>query len=233
VVAVCGDGFTRVGTEQCDDGNNVDTDLCRNNCTFNAASFTVTSQAAVLTPTAGGGAMALDDENQVTLPIAFPFTFLGTPVTNVNLHANGVITFDQATAASYLNAAIPNAGTPNAFIAWWWDDLDFGRVIPGVTPSATQQTLGTAPNRIRVFTFQNVPHYATGDRLLNAEVRLFETTNVITVHYGTVTAGPIDDFSATVGWEGAGGVIGVDVLGCGANCNGNNWPTNTRYTYTP
>ncbi|MBK6684692.1 MAG: choice-of-anchor D domain-containing protein [Deltaproteobacteria bacterium] len=233
VAAVCGDGFTRAGVEQCDDGNNVDTDLCRNNCTFNAASFTVTSQAAVLTPTAGGGAIALDDENQVTLPISFPFSFLGTPATNVNIHANGMITFDQANAALYQNVTIPTAATPNAFVAWWWDDLDFGRVIPGVTPSATQQTLGTAPNRIRVFTFQNVPHWTTGDVLLNAEVRLFETTNVITVHYGTATAGITDDFSASVGWEGAGGVIGADVLGCGATCNGSNWPTNTRYTFTP
>lgn len=234
VVAVCGDGFTRVGTEQCDDGNNVDTDLCRNNCTFNAASFTVTSQAAVLTPTAGGGAIQmLDDEIQVPLAIGFPFTFLGTSVTNVNIHPNGMISFDQVANATYLNATIPAATIPYAFVAWWWDDLDFGRVIPGVTVSATHQTLGTAPNRIRVFTFQNVPHWSTGDLLLNAEVRLFETTNVITVHYGTATAGPTDNFSATVGWQGAGGVIGVDVLGCGATCNGNNWPTNTRYTYTP
>lgn len=233
VAAACRDGFVQAGVEQCDDGNNVDNDLCRNNCTFNAASFTVTSQAAVLTPTAGGQALALDDENFVSVAIGFPFSFLGTPATNVDVHANGLITFDQLTAAAYSNVVIPTAVEPNGFVAWWWDDLDFGRAVPGVTVSATSQLIGSAPNRIRVVTFQNVPHWTTGDYLVNAEVRLFEGTNVITVHYGTVTGGPTDNFTASAGWEGLSGQVGGDALGCGAACTRANWPTNTRYTYTP
>jgi cysteine-rich repeat protein len=32
VGAICGDGFVHAGAEQCDDGNTIDSDGCRNSC---------------------------------------------------------------------------------------------------------------------------------------------------------------------------------------------------------
>ena len=34
MLARCGDGYIRAGVEQCDDGNAIDDDACRNDCTI-------------------------------------------------------------------------------------------------------------------------------------------------------------------------------------------------------
>jgi len=151
--------------------------------------------------------------------------------------SNGYLAFEMPSAATYLNVAVPNAAQPNAFVSWWWDDLDFGRVLPGNTVSATTQLVGNAPNRRRVFTFLNVPHWGTsaGGTVISAEVTLFETTNVIEVHYGTTfeTNATPATFDATVGYETTMGLAGASALACGATCATANWPASSIIRYTP
>jgi cysteine-rich repeat protein len=243
VAARCGDGFVQTGVEQCDDGNMNNADLCSNTCTYNLASFTVTTVAnSPLTPTPGGTAImwpfSQGDEDIVQMPIGFDFNYLGAAVTDVFVVSNGYIAFEQPTSANYSNTTIPNAASPNAYLAWWYDDLDFGRVFPGVTTSATTQLTGTAPNRVRVLTFENVGRYGFGadGTVITAEVRLYETTNVIEVHYGTVTQTTMttSNYSATVGYETTMGLGGAHTIACGSTCNTTaNWPTSTIYRYTP
>lgn len=235
VVAVCGDGFVFVPGEQCDDGNQDDADTCTNSCTLNVPNFTVTTVAASpLVPTAGT-AMTFNsqDDGFATVAVGFPFSYLGAAVTNVFPSTNGFIGF-VASNTTFNNVSLPSAGAPDGFIAWWWDDLNPGA---GLTPAAAMTTalIGTAPNRVRVFTFLNIPRFgsAQGAVLLNAEVRLYETTNVIEVHYGTMSAGTAVTFGASAGWESVDGLWGANVLGCTNLCVTANWPTDTIYRYTP
>ncbi|MCK6550561.1 choice-of-anchor D domain-containing protein [Myxococcota bacterium] len=235
VNATCGDGFVLAPTEQCDDGNAIDNDGCSNACTLNIASFTVTSVPATpLVPTAGTAITwsGSADDGFGTVAVGFPFSFLGTAVTNVYPSTNGLVAFVTA-STSFTNQSMPNAAIPNGLIAWWWDDLHMG-LTPPLNASATTALVGTAPNRIRVLTFLNVPRYGStpGATTVNAEVRLYEGTNVIEVHYGTASAGPTF-FSASAGWENPTGTAGANVLGCTTSCATPNWPTNTIYRYTP
>ena len=82
----------------------------------------------------------------------------------------------------------------------------------------------------------NVPRYGatSAGSLINVEIRLYETTNVIEVHYGAAAPGTAPTtFSASVGWESPDGAVGANVLGCVTNCGLTNWPTDTIYRYTP
>ena len=235
VPARCGDGHTQLGTEQCDDGNMVDTDDCNNMCVWTVSAFTVTSTPNItLTPTAGGTPLTFSspDDGFATVPIGFPFEFMGRPVTTVYPSTNGLLAFETGGATAYSNVGIPNVQAPNAFIAWWWDDLHSTR-IP--TATFTQTSTGTTPNRELVLTFQNVPQFSAGTVLLNVEIRLHETTNVITVHYGQLgtVGGTTRPHNASVGWESWSGTRGADVLGCAPSCATAVWPADTLFTYTP
>ncbi|MCA9548815.1 MAG: choice-of-anchor D domain-containing protein [Myxococcales bacterium] len=237
VAAVCGDGVIYGGVEQCDDGNLVDTDGCSNACTLNVPNLTVTTvPGSPLVPTPGSPITwtGTDDDGYAAIPVGFSFSYLGLAVPTAFPSTNGLVGF-AAGSTAYQNVSVPAAATPNGFIAWWWDDLNFGAAV-GPGASATTALLGTAPNRVRVFTFLNVPRYnaAAGGSLINAEVRLYEGTNVIEVHYGALVPGTTPSvYSATVGWESPDGTAGVNVLGCNGVCDIPSWPTDTIYRYTP
>lgn len=240
VAASCGDGVVQSGVEECDDGNLIDADLCSNICEFTFTSFTVTTVPnRPLTPAAGGTAIftASGDEEIHTQSIGFPFSFLGTPVTTVYAVTNGYLAFELPSGAAFNNALIPNAASPNAFVAWWWDDLDFASERMTIAGTATTQLTGSAPNRVRVFTFSNVARYGFGSdgTVINAEVRLYEGTNVIEVHYGTTTETTATPtvFSATTGWESTAGAFGAHTLSCNATCTTAQWPASTIVRYTP
>ena len=237
--ARCGDGHVQTGAEQCDDGNLIDGDDCSNACMWNIAALTITSSpSAPLIPMAGGTPLTFSavDDGFATVPIGFTFEFVGRPVTTVYVSTNGLVGFDTGGMTAWQNDAIPNVMAPNAFIAWWWDDLHSDR--PGVTPrpSFTSTSTGTMPNRQLVLNLQNVPQFSGGAELLNVEIRLHETSNLVTVQYGEIVRGMGAAprlFNATVGWESWSGTLGTDALGCAPSCGNTDWPTNTVLTYTP
>jgi hypothetical protein len=96
-----------------------------------------------------------DDANSAALPIGFTFNFFGTNYTTFFIGSNGFITFG-AGSTSLTPQTLPNTGAPNNIIALAWRDLD-----PGSNGNLIRyQTLGTAPNRRLVVSFQNVPYFA-------------------------------------------------------------------------
>ncbi len=236
--ARCGDGFVQSGVEHCDDGNMVDTDDCSNACTWNVPGFAITRTAGMPLVTTSSGSTTLtfssQDDGSVAVAIPFPFSFLGRPTPNVWVGTNGFVNFDAA-STSYTNVSLPTPSTPNALIAWWWDDLR--PFLAGATPvtQAYQQVLGTTPNRRLAITLLNVPRFSGGRELLNVQIRLHETTNLIEVHYGSLgtTGLPSSAFSASVGWEDWTGTRGENALPCGASCTIADWPADTIFTYTP
>ncbi len=64
-----------------------------------------------------------DDGWSNSLALGFSFNFYGTNYTSVRFTSNGLISFDPLTSSFRTNKEIPEATTPNNFIAPFWDDL--------------------------------------------------------------------------------------------------------------
>jgi hypothetical protein len=159
------------------------------------------------------------DDTSVTVPIGFSFTFYGATYTNVNVCTNGFLNFGPLDS-QYANACLPTPLGAGAVIAAYWDDL--------ITPpgSITYQTIGSAPNRRFVASWNSVGLYANPSSPHTFKVILDETTNKITSTIVSCTDGGA---SATRGVQRADGLAGVlascDVPGSA--------PAATSQTYTP
>ena len=101
-------------------------------------------------------------------------------------------------------------------------------------------TLGNSPNRVFVVQWQNVnsPYYSS--RIINFQVRLYETTNIIEFWYGDVSDGSREYEYAAFGIEdnigGSGhfidGPTGSNIIGTTGLNSYDNWPT-VFYRFSP
>ncbi|MCA2977095.1 MAG: hypothetical protein INH41_24880 [Myxococcaceae bacterium] len=155
----------------------------------------------------------------VSLPSGFAFSFFGAPVTSFSVTSNGIMqVYPGATGTpttTGTNTSIPSTGTPNGYIAPFWDDLNS---LTGAMPptSVSYAAFGTAPNRRFTVQWQNFTVYQGASEALTFQAQLNETSNVIEFHYCTMTPGAgqasIDrtsGSSATVGLEDLTGGSGV------------------------
>jgi hypothetical protein len=169
-----------------------------------------------------------------TVPIPFPFEYLGHPVSEVEISTNGFITFNRGPMPfSYrLNDSLPGAADPNAVVAWWWDDLE---IRPG--GGAWSTVVGISPwFRRLVITLRGLAFQGDANTLLDVQIALIESTNEIVVNYGQKTAGfGTEDFTASVGWEDFTGALGgsFGLFACTPSCDQNDWVDNLRVTYSP
>ena len=124
------------------------------------------------------------------------FKFYGQVKNQVYVSSNGVLLFAAPTANIITNPAIPNAATPNEFIAPFWDDLD------GSSGGTVHyQQIGST----FVVQFTNWPKYANSGSAMTFQVHLF-SSGKIRFYYNTMT-GTLN--SASVGIEDATGTIGL------------------------
>jgi hypothetical protein len=158
-----------------------------------------------------------DDATQ-PVPIGFTFLFFGTNYTTLNICTNGFLQFNGSNN-TYQNTCIPSTGVPNNIIAGYWDDLwsSAGQI--------TYQTIGSAPNR-RFVASWNVVHYPSGSGIpANFKIILDEGTNKIT---STIITSGNGGSSATRGVENSAGNGGTQ-----ASCSqANSAVANTSQTYT-
>ncbi len=126
-----------------------------------------------------------DDQTSGAVPLGFSFSFYGTTYTNTYISSNGFLTFLSGQPSPFNTVGIPNAADPDGMVAGWWTDLD-----PSSGGSIRYQTLGSAPNRRFILQYTNVPHYpwTTGLNPVTFQIKLFESTNVIEVHYSAAPA---------------------------------------------
>ena len=143
--------------------------------------------------------LGLTGEGEADVSIDFPFTLYGLTSQDMTIGNNGAIRFGVSGAQVYFsNQAIENDGANN-LIAPFWDDIGAG------TGDVYHETQGTAPNRVFIVQWHDLPHNL-GAGSSTFQVKLFETTNEIEFHYQDVQfEDDRFDFgaSATVGIGGA------------------------------
>jgi hypothetical protein len=118
------------------------------------------------------------------LPMNFDFVFFGKTYNTVNVYSNGFLKFGPAeTEAGFAKGGlIPDPELPNNIIAFAWADWE-----PLGIPGAIRfETRGSAPNRMFIVQFNNVPEWA-GKGLLIAQVVLHEGSNAISMYTNTMS----------------------------------------------
>src|SRR2546423_3069541 len=124
------------------------------------------------------------------IPLGFSFNFYGKTYDKVNVYANGFVQFgppqaDPNKAGFFKGDAIYSSALPNNIIAFAWTDWSPQLVTGGVR----FETRGTAPSRLFLLQFNNVPEYSsrgTATGLLMMQLVLHEGTNVITIYTNTL-----------------------------------------------
>lgn len=121
-----------------------------------------------------------DDSQSGALPIGFTFCFFGNNYTNFYIGSNGWIAF-APTATTFTSAPIPStaATIPKNCIMGPWQDWH-----PGIAggPYINYQTLGTAPNRRLVVSWNNCPMFSCTTTLGTFQIVIYETSNIIENH---------------------------------------------------
>ena len=164
--------------------------------TFTAPYSPISLPAATLSTATG------DDVAQSAIPIGFTFNYLGTNYTAIGVNTNGAASFSPVMSTSGTNNNLFVANAPNLTLAPWWDNLWSDTVL--------YQLQGTPGNQ--TFTIQwtnSFSYFNTSTQLLNFQIILYETTNVIEFSYGNFVPGTAAvNESACIGIEGATGGAG-------------------------
>ena len=207
------------------------------NAQISAYSFSESTEA--YTAVVGTNSTAAgDDGSQNAIPIGFSFNFGGTTYTTFSVNTNGFIRLGANVAGTSWTNNIATASTQNPLIAAFWDDNHRN------TGSIQYALSGTAPNQILEIGWDNVNIGGGGStsatNFASFKIRLYETTNVIEIVYGSTmaTAGAL---SASVGLSSTGGFQSVTpgVASTSSNAVANNNITATtdlvgkKYIFTP
>ncbi|UCD16703.1 MAG: hypothetical protein JSV44_09610 [Candidatus Zixiibacteriota bacterium] len=148
----------------------------------------------------------LGDDNFVgPFDIGFDFPFYDTTYNLIFIGSNGIIGFDAADMSSRFKTAIPTSTTPNAILAWLWDDLD---PTSGSNPDAKVHFLSETDRFIVQFT--DYPEYGggTGD-VVTAQIIIMLNGTII---YRYLSLSPeFDAASCAVGIENPDGTDGLEV----------------------
>jgi hypothetical protein len=172
------------------------------------------------------GATINTDAVSSAVNIGFNFMYNNRSYTSVRISNNGFITFGSNPPLSTTYTALSTNVNPayEGAIAGFAANLRASAVV-GAAPEIRYQTLGTAPNRIFVVQYQDMAIITTGTlQRLNFQIRLNETTNVVSIVYGLVASGA----STNTGQVGLKGAESSDLN----NRTGTNWTTTTAGTAT-
>lgn len=171
-----------------------------------------------------------DDSYSSAIPIGFTFCFLGTEYTQAYVGSNGWLSFGGpgALTTTYTSATIPSAaaGVPKNCIMGPWQDWHPGLCAP-VGSCVKYQTIGTAPNRKFIVSWDNVPMFSCTWLLGKFQIVLNETTNIIDNHLTNKPNCPAwAGGTATQGVHGPGGTIAFTAPGR----NSTSWTTANEST---
>jgi len=144
-----------------------------------------------------------DDSIYGPFNIGFTFNFYGTDYTQFYVCNNGYIAFNNT--CGYNNVSITDAGTPNNYIAPFWDDLF-------TSGSIKYLSSGSSPDGQLVISFLGINHITAQAGAATFQIILYETSNIIMFQYQDVDFGNAaydSGASATVGIENSDGTDGL------------------------
>ncbi|MFM7667160.1 MAG: hypothetical protein ACKO7D_03125, partial [Bacteroidota bacterium] len=141
------------------------------------------------TTTANTGAVAtLDAEVYNLNALPFAFNYNGVNYNQIYVSSNGFITFGSTAPLGTNNSPLSNVATYDGAVAAWGGDLNGVFNLAGKSSTITWAVEGSAPNRQIVIQWKDFrPSYSTSTTnaaVLDFQIRLLETTNVIRVVYG-------------------------------------------------
>ncbi|WP_435579779.1 M36 family metallopeptidase [Gilvibacter sp.] len=140
-----------------------------------------------------------DDQGTAAIALGFTFSFMGVDYTNVYITSNGYLAFDTNDLTDFSNDALPSTTLPDNMIAAVWDDY-----LPDGSETIRYKLEGTAPNRVFVVDYIDMPHWVSGGggALNTFQVQLYEGSSRIEVHSTSITS---DGGTRTQGIENVGG----------------------------
>ena len=119
-----------------------------------------------------------DDQVSGAITLPFPFKFYGTTYNQIYISSNGFITFLAGQPSGCCSGqCIPTGSTPNGLIAGFWEDLN-----PSAGGTICYGTVGTAPRRVFIVQFSNVPHFGSSTATASFQIKLFECDMHIEIH---------------------------------------------------
>ena len=125
----------------------------------------------------------ITDDSEFGLTLPWPWLVNGTTVNTVTIGNNGGVLFNT------LTGNVSYTATGNGMFPYV---EDLGTITNG---GIYYQSLGTAPNRMYVIQWQNIPYYASPNPANGAtfEIVVMEATNEVYYLYGDLTMGNVSD----------------------------------------
>lgn len=152
---------------------------------------------------AGGTPISVgtDDVWSPVINLPFAFCFYGQTYNSLIVGSNGTIGFDISDASGYnpwpFTASCPSAALSAAGnIFGPYHDID-----PSIGGEVNYYSIGTAPCRIFVVSFNQLPHFSCTSIESTHMMVLYETTNVIDIY--------VENKSLCSGWNGGATIIGI------------------------
>jgi hypothetical protein len=125
------------------------------------------------------------DECSQEIPIGFSFAYYGSTFSTFEITSNGWGTFDTSISGNPYNGGgtLPGTGYPSNTIAVAGTDLDPDCSVGCSANNIDRKTIGTAPNRVFIVYYEDVDYIGSFDDV-DCQIKLYETTNVVELHYG-------------------------------------------------
>lgn len=133
-----------------------------------------------ITPITGQVYSGPDDQNSPVVNMNFDFCFYGNSYNQCIVSTNNYIQFNTAAAGGYspwVTQAIPNPAAPTNAVMGPWMDIN-----PGVGGTLRYATVGTAPNRVFIASYENIPMFSCTSLLYNGQIKLYENGGIIETH---------------------------------------------------
>jgi hypothetical protein len=174
-----------------------------------------------------------DDGTLTPVPIGFTFNYYCSNYTDVIICTNGFIQLDYGTPPDFSNPYVhptqtfPSSTAPNNMVALNMVDMD-----PGTSGAICYTTVGTAPNRMFVVTYSNVPIFGVSNYNFG-QIVLHETTNEISIYTGTLYPANSSPGNGTQGIENSSGTLGTTPPGRNNSTTWYSGSANTAYKFSP
>jgi gliding motility-associated-like protein len=142
-------------------------------------SYGITNIPFAPAPVAGNTVSLSDDSQAGPFNIGFSFCFFGNTYTQFWIGSNGWVAFSAGQPNTFTSSPIPSGAgnVPKNCVMGPWQDWH-----PGIGGQIRYQTIGQAPCRRLVVTWNNVPMYSCTNQQGTFQIILYESTNVIENH---------------------------------------------------